>query len=291
MPTPVEPGSPPRHALAPPRGLCFLTGCGRSGTTILGRMLSLHPAVAFLNDRQELWVRSFPVADVWGRRSQRLPSTRLALTARHADDPGPPEDDRPVGRAAFYRRIEARRDGRPVVIEKLPINNFRLPFLHALAPDAPFINILRHGVEVAWSIAARKQAGRWDGLDGRRSDYIRLHAIEHGYAEALGCCVTPFDLGLLEWRMSVEAAERFFASTGAPTPLRLRYETLLAHPIRIVDQIDAFLSLPPSPDVRAFAAAHIARQNPPAHERPTPPSAEPIAGDLLRRLGYWTSRP
>ncbi len=45
--------------------LGFITGCARSGTTILAEILSHHENIQYLNDCFDLWVKSFPVADIW----------------------------------------------------------------------------------------------------------------------------------------------------------------------------------------------------------------------------------
>ena len=38
----------------------FIIGCGRSGTTILGKTLSSHPEIKYLNERRDLWHKSYP---------------------------------------------------------------------------------------------------------------------------------------------------------------------------------------------------------------------------------------
>ncbi|MBN1225030.1 MAG: sulfotransferase [Candidatus Aminicenantes bacterium] len=47
-------------------------------------------------------------------------------------------------------------DDKPVLIEKLPINNFRLNLILRIFPDARFIHIYRNGLEVARSMDGKK---------------------------------------------------------------------------------------------------------------------------------------
>ena len=48
----------------------FIIGCGRSGTTILGNTLSNHPKIKYLNERRDLWHRSYPKFDIWNENTQ-----------------------------------------------------------------------------------------------------------------------------------------------------------------------------------------------------------------------------
>ena len=45
----------------------FIIGCGRSGTTILGDTLSRHPKIKYLNERRDLWHKSYPEFDIWNK--------------------------------------------------------------------------------------------------------------------------------------------------------------------------------------------------------------------------------
>jgi hypothetical protein len=256
----------------------FITGCGRSGTTILGTLLSRHPGVRFLNDRFDLWIGPFPFADIWGKGEGEAPG-RVVLGEADADRSAD-------ARERFVVGLERERRDRPVLVEKLAINNFRLPFHRALCPDALFINLLRHGVEVARSIERRAAAGRWHGRDGRKWAFLAAHARERGLGDLLDRCVGGYEKGLMEWRLSVEAAEPFVAAAPPSRLLRVRYEDLVADPVGTGDRLAAFLGLDPDPAMRAFAAAEVRRRGPAAHGDTIPRSTEDLAGDCLRRHGY-----
>lgn len=266
----------PPAAPAALRPIVFLTGCGRSGTTILGTVLSQRRDVRYLNDQFRLWTEPFPAADIW---TERAAPARVVLTEA---------DVTAEGRAMLLERLAAARSAAPVVIEKLAINNFRLGFLRAVAPEARFINIRRHGVEVARSIARKIETGEWygEGAPPRKWRLLAQHADERGLGELAASCQTPYDRGLLEWRLSVEAAAPWVESLAPDTLIAVTYEDLLADPAGVTRRIEDFLGLPPDPAAAAWAEHRLARQHPAADEAPIPASTERIAGDTLRRFGY-----
>jgi hypothetical protein len=88
--------------------------------------------------------------------------------------------------------------------------------------------------------------------------------------------------------MSVDAADRYFCSASATQScLHLRYEELLSAPVEVCGRLREFLGLAPSEGMLKFAAGEVKRQNPSAGERAIPSATEEIAGEALRRLGYW----
>src|SRR5690349_9110008 len=117
----------------------FIVGCGRSGTTALGTALSKHRQIAYLNERRHLWFAAYPETDIWTTHAA-CRKGKLVLTAADAD----------VTRSERLRRLfrcHAMLAGRPLVVEKLPINAFRLEFLQAVFPEARYIHIYRNGLE------------------------------------------------------------------------------------------------------------------------------------------------
>jgi hypothetical protein len=282
MTTAVSASSPGGSGVvsAPPQRLAFITGCGRSGTTILGRLLEQHPAVRYLNDRFDVWIRPFPFTDIWGRHiGSAKAGARVALSA---DDGRVPD----AARNWFYGLLEHERGDRPVLVEKLAINNFRMGFLTALCPQAKLINIVRHGVEVAFSIEQKANLAQWYGQNDRKWTLLVDYAWANGFGPLVARCRTPYHRGLLEWRMSIEAAESFFqANPGAPA-IHLRYEDLVEHPIETIHSVLDFLGLDRSEDLERFAETEVGRKSPAATQREIPAGTEEIVGPALRRLGY-----
>jgi Sulfotransferase family len=269
------------------RRLVFLTGCGRSGTTILGTLLAQHPDVTFLNDRFDIWIDALPRADIWGMLPDHSPDPAqccsIALGADALDEPGVRDAVREI-----RTRLDVERGDAHVLVEKLAINNFRLGFLHAAFPEAAFINITRHGVEVAASIARKIECNQWFGHNDRKWTLLCAHADHVGLGALARSCASPLERGLLEWRMSVDAANGFFSSTIGVEVAHMTYEQMLRAPGDTARVLTSFLGLCENMDMIQWADRHIARQSTPAAQADAlvVESTERIAGSALRRLGY-----
>lgn len=259
--------------------IAFLTGCGRSGTTILGQMIAASPGVRYLNDFFPIWIEPFPQSDAWGLREETLArDNRIELTEQdlHEGDP-----------AGFWRIARDRRGDAPLLVEKVALNNFRLRFLAALAPHAPIVTIVRHGVEVARSIARRIEAGQWYGPGDRKWKLLEQLAIQRGLDAELALCTNNVARGLLEWRLSVEVAAEHIAAIGPGRVLVVRYEDLIEDPGSLATRIAQHLSLPDGGQAMSrWATGRIERKNPASTELPPPQEAHAIAGQALRAFGY-----
>lgn len=259
--------------------IAFLTGCGRSGTSILGTMIGASPDVRYLNDFFRIWIEPFPQCDAWGlREDTRQRDNTIELTE---SDLGSTGQDR------FWDIARQQRRDKPLLVEKIALNNFRLRFLAALAPEAKLINIVRHGVEVARSIAKRVEVGQWYGEDDRKWRLLEQLARARGLDAELALCTNNVARGLLEWRMSVEVAREHIRAIGDGRVLRVRYEDLIADAPAEASRIARHLGLPDGgAAMRAWAQGRIERKNPASTDLPPPPEAERIAGDALRAMGY-----
>ena len=252
-------------------------GCGRSGTTALGRLLEHHRDLAYLNEPRHIWA-SEPRTDVWSDQAQSR-GGRLELTA----------DDLTAAAGARIRRLlatEVRRQEAARLVEKLPINSFRVGYLDALCADCLVVHLVRDGYAVARSISARAAAGPWFGHDDYKWTLLADLARARGLAEPVDACTDDFARGLLEWRLAVTSARAAIARLPAGRGVELRYEQLVADPPAAVDRLLAFIDVEPDDWMRARAAREI---------RAAPevaPSAEArrvgrvVAGDLLEELGY-----
>ncbi|VAX42059.1 hypothetical protein MNBD_PLANCTO03-351 [hydrothermal vent metagenome] len=138
----------------------FIFACGRSGTTILGKLFAPHPEVCYLREPYHLWAAIDPTLDVTNLHVRTLP--KLWWDVNDATD---------TIRTRFARLIlgERERTGQRVLIEKTPHNIFRIGLLEALTDgNARFIHIIRDGIDVARSIdrlasnQPYKMAGRSD---------------------------------------------------------------------------------------------------------------------------------
>jgi hypothetical protein len=257
----------------------FIVGCGRSGTTALGRVISVHPSVTYLNERMHLWTSAYPVTDLWSAKS-RARGGRLELTEADLT----PEGTRELI-ANFH--CETVVFGGPRIVEKLPANNFRLPFVDAAMPNARFVHLLRNGLEVARSIAKMSDEGRWYGHGDRKWELLEEYARSHPeYDELLPLCENDRLKGLLEWRMSVDAALAYLERLPPGRQMTVTYEELLDTPVEALRRIEEFAELEPSEAVDRYAEANLQRRSTVIEATALSETEERIAGELMRRLGY-----
>jgi len=257
----------------------FIVGCGRSGTTILGDTLGAHHEVTYLNEHRQLWEDAYPETDVWSERARERVG-RLELTEVVCS----PERTRRLA-SNFY--CETVATGRPRLVEKLPINNFRLRFINAAFPDCLFVHLLRNGLEVARSVDRMPPEANWYGHDDYKWKLLVDYAEGHEqYRELHPLCDTTRKRGLLEWRMSVEIAVDYFGDFPADRHMSVTYEELLDTPVDVIRRIEEFVGLSPSEAVHAFAEANLQRRSPVIEVTSLSDDEERLAGDLMRRLGY-----
>ncbi len=194
----------------PPAG--FIVGCGRSGTTILGKMLSPHPEICYL----------FEPYHIWAAIDRRTDVTNLHYTVdgMFIMDAGAAT---PVARLRFNRTVygERARSGKPIVIEKTPHNVARIGYLDALAPGAKFLHIVRSGIDIARSIERlatrseykmvhRPAYNQWWGLDHAKWRGLARDGAAAGYfANEVPLLQTHAQRGAYEWLVSLGEADRW----------------------------------------------------------------------------------
>ena len=168
----------------------FILGCGRSGTTILGKTLAEHRDITYLNERRDLWSEAYPQTNIWtGDVSTR---GRMCLAGEDAER----------SRSKKLRRLfhrESLKTSRPVLVEKLPINNFRLEFINEIFPDARFVHIYRNGLEVARSIQTLSDQGHWYKFNHYKWDQLKQLAQKDAVTSDIPeMCNSYFRQGLFE---------------------------------------------------------------------------------------------
>ena len=230
----------------------FILGCGRSGTTILGDLLAQHPSVTYLHERRDLWTSAYPETDIW----------TADAVARHGKLVFTESDENPRKTRALKKffALELRKSRRPILVEKLPINNFRLPFIRRMFPDCRFIHIWRNGLEVARSIEAMSTQGRWFRPDQYRWNMLAEYAQSMPETAQLpALCQSDYEKGLLEWRVSTEAVTSFLGRLPQDDWLEVSYSTFVADPIGTNERLTDFLHLTPEQTVCDFIQHNVRR--------------------------------
>ena len=205
----------------------FIVGCGRSGTTILGKTLSLHSKIQYYFEPWHLWQvvdRRTDVLHLFGKDS-----AHIFMGAEFYNN----EAQRRFARV-FKESIPIKKQ---ICIEKTPHNVMRIGYLDALEPSAKFIHIVRDGVQVANSIgnlidnhpyrlAFRKNFNLWWGDAGNKWEVLMTEGAAAGYFPGeVSFLKLDREKGAYEWLVSIGEADRQRERLGDRL-LEIRYDDL-----------------------------------------------------------------
>lgn len=225
----------------------FIVGMGRSGTTALGSVLSMHVDVAYLNEPKALWHSIDDNEDLIGSYSKKTGNYRLS--ADNADMV------KREGISSVYSSL-LKLTGATKVVDKYPELIFRIPYVLALFPNAKFIILTRNGMDNChsiseWCVKHRntskgmkhdwwgKNDRKWNALcDQILSEYddLSIHrAVISNYE-------SDFDRATVEWlvtmREVVDSMNRY-----AEHVIRVDYEDLCSDPKRELEKILTFANI------------------------------------------------
>jgi hypothetical protein len=252
----------------------FIIGCGRSGTTILGKSLSKHRRITYLNEPRHLWLSVFPETDIWTSKAYSR-NGKLFLTEADVDF----NKGKKLSRLFRFKTIVNLR---PVLVEKLPINNFRLDFIQQIFPDARFIHIYRNGLEVARSIQKISEKGGWFGSNIYKWDKLVDYAKNSDDTKKLPeLCDTYYDKGLLEWRLSTEAVVGFLRRLPDDAFLETSYDKFIDDPVETISKILSFIGVDCNPNVETFVSDTVARKSSRLDSETISEKEQIIGGNLL----------
>jgi hypothetical protein len=115
----------------------FVVGCPRSGTTLLQRILAVHPRLCSYNGETNL----FSYRELF--RRNYFGFARVQLQSLHADSADIVDFfDRSV---SLFKRQELGIDNARIFVEKTPQHILKIKFLLRHFPNSRFIHILRDG--------------------------------------------------------------------------------------------------------------------------------------------------
>ena len=252
----------------------FITGLGRSGTTLVHTMLSIHPQVTWLS----LLCGKFPQRPYFNRwlmSAIDVPILNLYLKRRFvplesyvfwdfyfAGFSHPSRDlvasDVSVRTRESFRKVvrellTRKRNRLLIKITGLP----RISFLHAIFPDAKFVHIVRDGRAVANS---RLNAPFWKGWQGLNiwGDQMPEHYQQEWERHRRSFVA----LAGIEWKTHIdqfEAVKREFPNIDI---CQVKYESFCANPIGELKRIADHCELSWHPHFEtATRAFHVKNRN------------------------------
>ncbi len=225
----------------------FILGTGRSGTTILGMVLSMHHDVGFLNEPKALWHSVYAYEDLIGSYSSKKAKYRL-----DSDDASPQ-----VIRAShhlFGAYLMASFSSR--VVDKYPEMIFRVPFLKAIFPDAKFLFLVRNGWDTCSSIEQwsdrlgktnKSEVHDWWGVNSRKWTLLvdQLVPEHHDLAvhqQYLYGLQSHTDRAAVEWIITMREGLRL-VNKYPNDVMRITYEELCQFPSDILESVCDFADL------------------------------------------------
>lgn len=281
----------------------FILGAPRSGTSLLYKILCLHPDVAWISNWNRL-APSIPELGALSRVSRHLPARRRAVwfgadsnayVYGHrrplADRLFPmPVEGEPVfvhcglaeevrsfdeiaatsvnGLRRTFDRLQ-RSCGGSTVVSKRIANNHRVPALLAAFPDARFIHLVRDGRVVAPSL---RKVDWWPNC------VVRWYGDTPTAWEESGR--DPWEVAAREWVEELRAIERGLELVSSHQVLTVHYETIMSQPVDSLDEIASFAGLTLAPEWHAeLAALELSVRSDVANGCPAP--------DALARVEQW----
>ena len=230
----------------------IIIGAARSGTTLLGEILSQHSKLGFWLEPKYTW---------------RYGSPGVKDDIRTAEDCTPKVEK--YIKARFIKFLKQQKKER--LLEKTPSNCFRIDFINKLYPEAQFIHLIRDGrkvaisAEIKWTSTPDKTTilnrflnleipiQEWPhySLAILRDVFGRLIFPQKGYIWG------PHFPGIREfrkkhgviktcaeqWRQSVNYAIDQFRKIPAHRVKTIYYEDLCSNPVKIISDILDFTEL------------------------------------------------
>ncbi|MEH6528652.1 MAG: sulfotransferase [Porticoccus sp.] len=292
----------------------ILLGAGRSGTTLLYKLLSAHPNIAYLSNYQNRWpawpvtalthrvLNIFPhlMASAWfmggggayfneGRNwlQSIVPTPAEAESVYRTSGLPLTPDPEFHASSELVRAINSnfekirRISGGEVVVTKRTANNRRIPALNKIFPNAKYIHLVRDGRAVAYSLP---RVDWWD-------DHI-LYWCGKSPKEMVAEGAAPLFLAARNWVEEMKSLQTGLQLIETPNLLEVRYEMLLKKPFEEIQRMVEFIGLESSLPNKYFKLVDSLQLKPreeswlkgwPAEQRKR---VEEIQYEHLRRWGY-----
>jgi hypothetical protein len=281
-------------------GPIVIVGCGRSGTTLLYRMLCCHPGLAWFSNITDRWPslpalaalsNAYPAVASRGFDTSLVPipsegyafwNELTRIDALPRDEPLTEDDVSSKAQMVATDRIGSimRFQRKRRFVNKATRNVRRLRYVDALLDDTAFIHVMR---DPRATVASLLRVAFWPdipvwcegGVTPRR--WVRMGKDETELAARL-------------WAGDVDRARTDAAAIDSDRLIEVRYEDLTRDPRSVVSEVARWSMLPVSPAFeRACDAFRIIDRNRSIESDLTSAQVDTIAeiaGPLAERVGY-----
>ena len=267
----------------------FIVGTGRSGTTILGLVLSIHRDVGFLNEPKALWHTIYPYEDLIG--SYSCETARYRLSAEDVTDEIIQSAHRLFG--AYLTVVASKR-----VVDKYPELIFRTAFVRKIFPDAGFIFIVRNGWDTCQSVKGwLKRFGTqtkgeiydWWGVNHRKwhllvNQLVATNPDFKGIVDEVNNLECQVNRAAVEWIVTMREGLRL-RQEWSDSVYMLHHEKFISQPHQSLTKLLEFCELPIDQAVFDYAR-QILSPTPPYTCCDLNPAIRPLFEETMTALGY-----
>jgi omega-hydroxy-beta-dihydromenaquinone-9 sulfotransferase len=281
-------------------GPIAIVGCGRSGTTLLYRMLCCHADLAWFSNVTDRWPsfpalaalsNAYPITASRGIETSLVPipsegypfwNELTRIDALPRDEPLTEHDVSSRAKALAKKRMGAimRFQRKPRFLNKATRNVRRLRYVEALLDDVVFVHVLR---DPRATVASLLRVAFWPDIPVWCEDnvtprtWVRMGKDETTLAARL-------------WASDVERARADAAAIDPDRLIEVRYEDLAQDPWNVVSGVARWARLPMNPPfARACNAFQITDRNRSIQTDLTRAQLDTITevvGPVAERLGY-----
>jgi Sulfotransferase family len=250
----------------------FITGTGRSGTTVLGMVLSLHPKIGFLNEPKALWHHVHPKDDLIGSYSEEQGNYLL-----NAGDATSAQSRKVKGMYSSFLHLS----GTNVVLDKYPEMIFRTEYLQALFSRPRYIFLHRNPMDTIastaeWSREHGHTGEDWWGADKRKwhlltEQVVPLDRSLAPFAEQIRKLESQEDMAAVEWIATMNRG----LETMKENPdrfIKIGYEELVSNPANQLEAICKFIGIPSDVKMLEYGSRML---------QPRKRSEKPLLSDFL----------
>jgi len=235
--------------LNPP--ISFIFGCGRSGTTILGKLFAAHDEVLYLFEPYHIWRAVVPATDMIQLYGSYESGTHCLMGDEFITETE-------VQKFKACIQGELKRSGNPQlsVIEKTPINAMRISMLNAISPHSPMLHLVRNGIDVVrsierlsstntYQISGKGDWNQWWGRDNCKWKALAADATANGmFSDEIQLLNTDVQKGALEWLVSLKEVNAHKEKLGDAL-LQVCYNNLTQNPREQITAISNHFGINP----------------------------------------------
>lgn len=268
----------------------YIIGMGRSGSTILGKVLSMHREIGFLNEPKLIWYEVDHREDVNGHFSPGPAQYRFSSSDASA------HAKKKLRRIyGFYQAVT----GSTRIVDKNPELVFRVPYVRELFPDARFIFLIRNGWDSIYSVAAwSKREGKlvngvvedWWGADRRKWKFMTDQLVPadpllSAHQAEIAKFTRHEDMAAVEWTISAREGLKWLSKLPEAVHL-VRYEDLTEKPVETLKSLLDFCELPDDAVFLNYAQQTLVPGRTHDARIELSPAIEPLFLKTMSELGY-----